>query len=693
VVTTRQDDRSEIGEGFGPILWSWPSDRGLIGVLGLLFLSATLYAIGSGVALQLIELSGLDGVFYIPAGITLAFLLRIPVRMWWVVLIAAFVTEYVADVLSGFSLAQSAGFAAANVAEPLLGAVIVTTTCGVLDLARRRHVVWFTVGAVTLGPLLGGLMVAMTDRFFGGDDLWMTLFQVWLGDALGVIVIGGAILVWGSSPDRRSVFSYWGGLLVLVTVALTAFVLIFTDQPLAFAGLIGIAMAGALFGIRAVALTGLAVSLTLALVLSIDAPEILLGLDQGEALVLIKLQVALFTLAGFLIAAEAHERESALTMASRADLAARNSDMERRRGHDLAVRVQRSLLPDRLIERPDIRLAAHYEAAVADYEVGGDWYDSFELHDGRIGLVVGDIVGHGIDAMTSMGRLRTALVALAMNAAGPAELMSSLDVFVGGPDGTAYATVFYVIVDLESNRLTYASAGHPPALLLRRWGESEWLDDGLSGPLHGDAGVSREDAERQVGPGDVLILYSDGLIERRGESLTVGLARLHDAARELLALDAESMCRNLVSELDPSGRDDVVVLVFEVSGPPAPAYRMVVPADAGELRHVRASVRRWLTEHDADPDLVEDLLLSLGEATSNVVRHAYRGREDGHVSVEIMKQGPRFEVVVTDTGRWMVPDEISSGYGIDIMNAISDSVEIEETVHGTRVRFVLESPA
>jgi serine phosphatase RsbU (regulator of sigma subunit)/anti-sigma regulatory factor (Ser/Thr protein kinase)/integral membrane sensor domain MASE1 len=691
VVATTQDDLAEL-EGFRPVLWSWPSDRGLSGVLGLFLLSAALYAVGSGVALQLIELSGLDGVFYIPAGITLAFLLRLPTRMWWVVLIAAFVTEYVADVLTGFTLAQSAGFAAANVAEPLLGAAIVTTTCGVLDLARRRHVVWFTIGAVTLGPLVGGLMVAMTDRFFGGDDFWMTLFQVWLGDALGVIVIGGVVLVWGSSPDRRSVFSYWGGVILFATVALTAFVLIFTDQPLAFAGLIGIAIAGALFGIRAVAVTGFAVSLTLALVLSLGAPDVLLGLDQGEALVLIKLQVATFTLAGFLIAAEAHEREAALRMASRADLAARQSEVERRRGHDLAVRVQRSLLPDSLIDRKGIRLAAHYEAGAADYEVGGDWYDSFELPDGRVGLVVGDIVGHGIDAMTSMGRLRTALVALAMNAARPAELMGNLDIFVGGPDGTAYATVFYVIVDLDSNRVTYASAGHPPALLIRRSGDSEWLDGGLSGPLQGDPTVPREDSEAEIGSGDVLILYSDGLIERRGESLTVGLARLQDAARRS-ELDPESMCRNLIAELDPAGRDDVAILVFQVSSPPASIYRTKVPAAAGELRHIRASVRSWLSEHEADPDLVDDLLLTLGEATSNVVRHAYQDRGSGDVSVEITKEGPRFEVVVTDTGRWVKPREVSSGYGIDIISAVSDSLVIEETVQGTRVRFVLESPA
>jgi serine phosphatase RsbU (regulator of sigma subunit)/anti-sigma regulatory factor (Ser/Thr protein kinase) len=662
-------------------------------VLGLFALSSGLYAVGSGVALRLIELSGLDGVFFIPAGITLAFLLRVPVQVWWVVLTGAFVTEYVSDVLNGFSYAQSAGFAVANAAEPLLGAAIVMTTCGVLDLARRRHVVWFTVGAVISGPLIGALIVAVTDRLFGGDDFWTTFFQVWLGDALGVIVIGGAVLVWGSSPDRRSVASYWGFVLVFVTVALTASVLVFTDQPLAFAGLIGIALAGALFGIRAVAVTGFAVSLTLALVLSIDSPELLLGLDQGEALVLMKLQVATFTLAGLLIAAEAHERDAALRWATRAELAAQHSDRERRREHDLAIRVQRSLLPDRLIERPGIRLAAHYEAAVEGYEVGGDWYDSFELPDGRFGLVVGDIVGHGIGALTSMGRLRTALVALAMNADRPSDLMTNLDVFVGGPDGTDYATALYVIVDLKASGLTYASAGHPPALLRRESGEGEWLDGGLSGPLYGDATVVRTDGESEIGPGDVLILYSDGLIERRGESLSAGMARLREVVSKSLALDAQSLCQSLVAELDPghSRRDDVVVLVLELLSPPSTTYSSVIAADADELRHVRSSVRTWLTDHGADSDLVENLILGLGEATSNAVRHAYEGREPGDVSIEIVREDSRFEVTVTDTGRWVVPDATTAGYGMDIMKAISDSLEIEETSHGTRIHFVIES--
>jgi serine phosphatase RsbU (regulator of sigma subunit)/anti-sigma regulatory factor (Ser/Thr protein kinase) len=682
-------DHEHLVDPFRPALWSWPIEWGLTGVLGLFTLSAALYAFGSGLALRLIDASGLDGVFFIPAGITVAFLLRTPKKVWWVVLIGAFVTEYAADVLNGFSYAQSAGFALANTAEPLLGALIVTTTCGVLDLARRREVVWFTVGAVIAGPFLGGLIVAMTDRLFGGDDFWMTLFQVWLGDALGVIIIGGVILVWGSSPDRRSVFSYWGAALTLITVASTAAVLVFTEQPMAFAGLIGIALAGALFGIRAVAITGFAVSLTLALVLSIGAPEFLLGLDQGEALVLMKLQVATFTLAGFLIAAEAHERDSAVRWATRADLAARSFDLERERERDLAVSVQRSLLPDKLIDRDEIRLAAHYEAAVASHEVGGDWYDSFELGDGRIGVVVGDIVGHGIAAMTSMGRLRTALVALAMNADSPSSLMSDLDVFVGGPNGTAYATVFYVIVDLPSDKLMYSSAGHPPALLLRGSGETVWLDDGLSGPLYGDPAVPRKHAEAAIGQGDFLILYSDGLIERRGESLTTGLERLREVAARSSSPDAHSLCRDLVERLDPgeSRRDDVVVLVLEMRGPPSLVYRAVAPADPGELRHFRASVRTWLGDHGAGPDVVDDLLLGLGEATSNVVRHAYRGQERGEVSVEIVSEDSYFEVTVADTGRWLVPDTAPAGYGMDIMKAISESLEIEQTAMGTRVRF------
>ena len=118
-------------------------------------------------------------------------------------------------------------------------------------------------------------------------------------------------------------------------------------------------------------------------------------------------------------------------------------------------------------------------------EVGGDWYDAFELPDGRIALTVGDVVGHGLAAAAAMGQVRTALAALADHAAGPGELLERLDGFLARSGTTDFATVCYAIIDPATGALEYASAGHPPMLVVSPAGETSWLDRAQSGPLCG----------------------------------------------------------------------------------------------------------------------------------------------------------------------------------------------------------------
>ena len=142
---------------------------------------------------------------------------------------------------------------------------------------------------------------------------------------------------------------------------------------------------------------------------------------------------------------------------------------------EIAIGLQRALLPARLADRPDIALAALYEAGSDVLEVGGDWYDAFELPDGRIALTVGDVVGHGLAAAAAMGQVRTALAALADHAAGPGELLERLDGFLARSGTTDFATVCYVIIDPATGVLEYASAGHPPMLVVSPAG-----DDGLA---------------------------------------------------------------------------------------------------------------------------------------------------------------------------------------------------------------------
>ena len=686
------DDTTESLNTNGGSIWGWP---GALGGMAALFLIVILaYALGSRLAILLAEASGLDGVFFIPAGVTLAFLLRLPRGSWWVVLAGAGLTELVMDLASGWSVSQALGFAAANVVEPLVGATIVMLAVGRLDLARRRHVLWFTLGAVLTGPAIGALIGAAADRLFGADDFLPTFLQWWLGDALGVVVSGSAILVWGSSRDRRSVFSPWGACLILGSALLTVAILTTSDFPLVFSVLIGVVIAGALFGSRAVAMTSLGISLAIALTFTAGPGELIFGLTQATALLLLKLQVGVFTLAGLVVAAESHERELAIRLASTSAIMAEVHAQERKREHDLAVRIQRGLLPDRPLRHEDVVVAARYEAASDLLEVGGDWYDTIQLRDGRIGIVVGDIVGHGIEAMTAMGRLRTAVTALAQLLDDPALLLSELDKFIGSPYGTDYATAFYAVLDPIDGMVHYASAGHPPALMLSPDGELSWLDQAASPPLYGGYQAERGAVFTQMGPGSTLILYSDGLIERRGEALSHGLTRLGREATALLGRSPREICDELVARLGVGSTraDDVVVVALRLSPPAPPPYKGVFPARPEELSQIRSSVRSWMDLGTLPQRVENDLMIVLGEATANVVRHAYRDGDEGSIVIEMTVDSERVNVQVRDSGRWQNPPQGRAEYpatGTTVMRSLSDRFEIEKGSDGTIVSFSL----
>lgn len=639
-------------------------------------------------ALYLVDVSDLQGVLYISSGVTVAFLLRLPRRFWWIVLLGAGVTEFLLDLNAGFAASASMGYAVANVAEPLVGASIVSAACVEVDLTRRRHLIWFTLGAVLIGPAVGAALGAGADRIFAGDEFLTTFAQWWLGDALGVILVGSAILAWGSGPDRRSLLSGGGIGLVIGSMVLTAGIMAMTDLPLLFSVLIGVIVGGALFGVRAVTVTALGVVVTIALVVTMHPEPLIVGMDTTSAVLLVKLQVALFTLAGLLVAAEAHERELAMSLAARSALEAESHKRERRREQELAKRVQRGLLPDRLLNRPGVDTAARYEAASDLLEVGGDWYDTIQLDDSRIGLVVGDIVGHGIEAMTSMGRLRTALAALALHNDDPATLLTELDEFVGGPDGTKYATVFYAIVDLEARSATYSSAGHPPGLLVGPNGHPRWLDQGQNEPLTG-AGMARRKASVDFEPGSTLLLYSDGLIERRGESLSVGMDRLATLSSRLTNRPADAMCDELFAQLAPSDIrvDDAAVLVVRFVE--ENEYHEVFPALPEELRKMRASISSWASAHHVSEPVADDLLIAVGEATANSVRHAYRNSPQGNVMIRIEMVDGYLAVKIEDTGRWREARPVADtpGLGTTIMNAVTEELTINQTPGGTQVTF------
>jgi PAS domain S-box-containing protein len=379
-----------------------------------------------------------------------------------------------------------------------------------------------------------------------------------------------------------------------------------------------------------------------------------------------------------------------ITDRTRAEEVLRAREAEER---EIAVGLQRALLPSRLTMPVGISCAARYEAGGEALEVGGDWYDAFELADGRVAVTVGDVVGHGLAAAAAMGQLRTALAALSEDAASPAELLNRLDSFLARSGSTDFATVCYGVLDPTSGVFEYASAGHPPILLVERSGRTSWLDAASSPPLTGHHGRPRRHATAVLPVGALLVLFSDGLIERRSAPLSDGLERLARAAGLIANVSTAEACDILVAELglDSSRTDDVALLAVRLERAPIARFRRLFPARSEELRHLRRELRGWMEEREIDESRRNALTLAVGEACSNAVEHAYAEGDSGEVSVDVLEYDDgSLSVVVRDFGRFGPSTGASDrGRGTTIMRALTSDFFRAATTNGTSVRFRL----
>ena len=231
----------------------------------------------------------------------------------------------------------------------------------------------------------------------------------------------------------------------------------------------------------------------------------------------------------------------------------------------VAHELQLALLTTHLPTDRRFTVATEYRPGVQALEVGGDWYDAFLVDDDRLAVVVGDVVGRGLRAATAMGQLRSAVRAVAGPGVGPAALLSRLDRFVEQAAVGFMATLAYAEIELGTGRVRYACAGHLPPLRVSAAGAHEFLWDGRSTPL--GIGTGRVEAETTLLPDDLLVLYTDGLIERRDRALRTGLDALADAGAGLL--EPTGSVASLVTDLLAHGddeRDDVCVLVLTWAG-------------------------------------------------------------------------------------------------------------------------------
>lgn len=232
--------------------------------------------------------------------------------------------------------------------------------------------------------------------------------------------------------------------------------------------------------------------------------------------------------------------------------------------HRISKALQRSLLPRTLPALPGVELAARYLPAAGDTDVGGDWYDVIELGDQKVGLAIGDVAGRGLMAATFMGQLRSAVRAYAIDSGRPGDVLAKVARFVESQGGTM-ATVIYATLELSTLELEFARAGHPYPLIMHGDGTTEYLRADGGPPIGSGAQATFQEGHVTMRPGDTLLLYTDGLIERRGQPLSAGEERLAAIAADATG-GIEQTCTEIIDRMtagDETG-DDIAVLAMHV---------------------------------------------------------------------------------------------------------------------------------
>ncbi len=333
---------------------------------------------------------------------------------------------------------------------------------------------------------------------------------------------------------------------------------------------------------------------------------------------------------------DAYDVEIGMEFASRAAIFVDNAQRYSRE-HATALTLQRSMLPTGLSAPSSVEVRHRYLPGSKAIEIGGDWYESIALPGGRVGLVVGDVAGHGVRAAVTMGRLRTAINTLAMLELPPAETLQQLNELMQelGVREPHFATCVYAVYDAVAGTCEIASAGHLPPLLVRPDGTNEFLDVSPSPPLGVGTGPIQS-RQLQIEDGSVLVLYTDGLVEKRSEDIDEGLNRLRDIfGAASVGLGVEDLCRaTLAGVFEDEHRDDIALLVARLRRIPKDHYvNWTLPAEltsAGRARTlIRRPLRKWgLTE------LLPTAELLVSELVTNAVRYA-----QGKIGLRLVLEG------------------------------------------------------
>jgi PAS domain S-box-containing protein len=389
---------------------------------------------------------------------------------------------------------------------------------------------------------------------------------------------------------------------------------------------------------------------------------------------------------------------------------ARTTAVERRyaRARDLIDAMQRELLPPGLPVLPGARIAASYllagDGGDVDTAAGGDWFDAVPRPGGRVALAVGDVVGHGIAASAAMGQLRAVLADRLDEGADLAAALGAADRLARRTPGARAATVCVAELDPADGSVTYCTAGHPPPLLVPARGDARYLPVTGAGPL----GTGRQGAVVQFSVGvahldvdDVLLLYSDGIVERPGRSPAAATVELTQVAADTVAgrsLDTgetspvERICTQTLELLvRTTGYTDDITLLAAQRIAAVPPLELTAPAATETIPVVRTAIQGWLAAIDVADDDTFALQHAIGELVTNAVEHAYAvaprepSGSGGRVGVRLaLTEAGTVRATVFDHGRWYdaAPDP-HRGRGLAISRDLVDDLDVEQSADGT----------
>ncbi len=364
-------------------------------------------------------------------------------------------------------------------------------------------------------------------------------------------------------------------------------------------------------------------------------------------------------------------------------------------GRQLVETLQRSLLPDRLPRHPRLELAARYLPSGVAPQIGGDWYDALELDNERTAVMIGDVVGHGIRAATTMSQLRNALRAFAVEGHSPKEALARLNRVVHATLGPGMiATVLFVIIDAAEGIVTLAGAGHPPPALRDVDGQVRFLETEHTPPLGVDQHVAPSEAQYPIRSGETLLLFTDGLVERRRESIAVGYERLQHALEGAPAA-VEGICDHVLERTiaEQASDDDVALLVVRLLAYSAGPLELTLAVSPNSVPLARHRLRAWLNANapGLDPLTRSDLEVAWSEACTNVVLHAYGSRNETFTARAEIEPG-WVSLRISDHGKWREPRVGRGGRGLAVMRELADDLLIDRRPDGTTltIRRALE---